>query len=813
MKLATAAVMARRGAVKNKTPAPIQITSEQLLREAWDHHRPHVKEASTVRFADLEELHEHQAHQRKQYEERLMRNRTHLSLWLRYAKWEASQHNVEHARSVYERALDIDPRHLPFWISYAEFEMSLRMVNHARNVFDRAVPVLPRKMDLWLKFAYMEEVLGNVKAARAVFLRGIEWRLPVKFYAAFVGFEERHMRDEDGEDGEGVGNALRRWCEDWPQGRVYERLALWERKKGRLAQARAVYEEAIRRVKPPSSLRPHFYREFAQFEAETCQEIERAAAIVKFAKSIHPDMDIGGWWKGQEDLSEEAAWIGKRRDEFKKRIKENPEDWSEWHSWMTLEGESYVSAVSERLIEKEQARENMDDLFLKLKEAPIENVQRKLSKKNVDRMDKEQWGPYAYLWVRYAVFLESIGSTQEASDIYKDCLNRICAGRMGGHMFSSIWILAAELEIRKGSPESARKLLGVALGILRKLGRPGDKVYERYIDLEVALGEVDRARTLFEKWVESAGLMAETDNERKCGEAEVLVKWAKMEDELSEFDRARALFEVAVKNFATGQWQGEDELDGGDFSNANVDMIMLQTELAVWRSYIDFEMLQSLSNVVKLYERLIERFPKGYVWRSYGEFASANLSVEDIRSIWKRGDESLHVQLVESTGEDGVANLRKERVSLLEAWKEWEESLGPEEGQVAAVEARLPKKVKRKRMLADQSGWEEYWDYMWVEEEESGANAHLEGWSLDGGLGILAAARKWKKGTESDEEMEDTMSRKRKPNQRQEEGHEVHAIAQDEEQEAENRDDKHNLGIFAAAQQWKKRKLTETEKE
>ena len=307
--------MTTRGSVKNKAPAPIQITSEQLLREAWDQqklqltHKSTTSQKAPLRFHDLSELHIHQAQTRKNYEDRLMRNRLHHSLWLQYARYETSQHNLQHARSVYERALEQDSKHFPFWIDYAEMEMNARMVNHARNIFERAVEVLPREMKIWLKFAYMEEVLGNVKEARRVFRRGIEWRLGKKFYKAYLGFEERHRKDAEGGDKgvgkereemeeekfDGVEEALELWCRDWPDSRVYERLALWEQGRKRNDRARQVYEEGFRRLQPPSQVRAEYYREFARFEQQVCGEHERANAIIGYAKKVHPDMDIGSW--------------------------------------------------------------------------------------------------------------------------------------------------------------------------------------------------------------------------------------------------------------------------------------------------------------------------------------------------------------------------------------------------------------------------------------------------------------------------------------------------------------------------------------
>lgn len=60
--------------VKNKAAAPIQVTAEQLLREAVDRQEEKVQ-APTQRFADLEELHEYQGRKRKEFEDYVRRNR------------------------------------------------------------------------------------------------------------------------------------------------------------------------------------------------------------------------------------------------------------------------------------------------------------------------------------------------------------------------------------------------------------------------------------------------------------------------------------------------------------------------------------------------------------------------------------------------------------------------------------------------------------------------------------------------------------------------------------------------------------------
>src|SRR5258708_15688017 len=89
--------------VKNKAAAPIQISAEQLLREAVDRQEPGTQ-APTTRFGDLEELHEHQGRRRREFENRVRRNRLNLTSWVGYAGWELAPEEDPRARPVFERA-------------------------------------------------------------------------------------------------------------------------------------------------------------------------------------------------------------------------------------------------------------------------------------------------------------------------------------------------------------------------------------------------------------------------------------------------------------------------------------------------------------------------------------------------------------------------------------------------------------------------------------------------------------------------------------------------------------------------------------
>jgi crooked neck len=67
--------------------------------------------------------------------------------------------------------------------------------------------------------------------------------------------------------------------------------------------------------------------------------------------------------------------------------------------------------------------------------------------------------------------------------------------------------------------------------------------------------------------------------------------------------------------------------------------------------------------------------------------------------------------------------LKEERLLLLNAWREVEKEKGDDAG-LAAVEAKVPQKLKKKRMVTNENGeemgWEEYYDYHFPDDQVRG---------------------------------------------------------------------------------------------
>ena len=64
--------------------------------------------------------------------------------------------------------------------------------------------------------------------------------------------------------------------------------------------------------------------------------------------------------------------------------------------------------------------------------------------------------------------------------------------------FGKIWMLAAQFEVRQKNLVAARRLLGRGIGMTAK-----ENVFKGYIEMELQLGEVDRCRAIYSKYIES----------------------------------------------------------------------------------------------------------------------------------------------------------------------------------------------------------------------------------------------------------------------------------------------------------------------
>ncbi|KPM06266.1 crooked neck-like protein [Sarcoptes scabiei] len=659
--------------VKNKAPAEIQITAEQILREAKERELEIVAPPPKQKISDPDELADYQLRKRKFFEDNIRKNRLAFSNWIKYAKWEESQQEIQRARSIFERTLDVDPRNIKTWLKYAQMEMRNRQINHARNILDRAVLILPRVNQFWYKYIYMEEMLNNIPGCRQVFERWMDWEPNEQAWFTYIKFELRYNEIDRARE------IYSRFVTVHPDVKNWIKFAHFEEQHGFVENSRDIFEKAIEFF-GDDYLSERLFMSFARFE-ENQHEYDRVRIIFKYALEKLPVENRQNIFKQYSIFEKkhgnrfeiEDIVFSKRKTHYEDELKQNPYNYDLWFDYI-------------RLLEDEGDVEKIREIYERaVANVPVLN-------------EKKLWRRYIYLWIYYAVYEELKNKDYEKTrEIYKFLLEKLIPHKT--FTFAKIWIMAAKFEIRQNDLAAARKILGTSIGLC-----PKDKLFRKYIELEIQLREFDRCRILYQKYLEFSP--------HNCV---AWMKFAELENILGETDRARCLFEIAI------------------------DQPKLDMPEVIWKAYIDFEIEQEeFDSARKLYERLLTRTEHVKVWISYAKFellANKNdqtNAVINARKIYDRANQSLK-------------NMEKEsRLMLLEAWLEFETQHGDEKSLVA-VRKQLPKKVKKRRKIrtddGNDVGWEEYFDYIFPNETENAV--HLK---------FLEMAKKWKHDKQQQEE-------------------------------------------------------------
>ena len=690
--------------VKNKAAAPVQISAEQLLREAVDRQELALQ-TPTQRFADLEELKEYQGRKRREFEDYVRRNRVRLANWLQYAQWELEQKEFARARSVFERALDVHPNNTrtilsshhneyfaennptdfttELWIRYIQAEIKNRNINHARNLLDRAVTRLPRVPSLWYQYLYVMEMLGDIPGTRQVFDRWMKWEPDDQAWNAYIKLEKRYGEFDRARE------IFRAFTMVHPEPRTWLKWAKFEEEYGTSDMVREVFQNAIQTIAETigdEAVDEKLFIAFARYEVRL-REYDRARAIYKFgldniprsrSMALHSQYTTFEKQFGDKDGVQDVI-LTKRRRIYEEKVKENPKNYDVWFDYARLE---------ETGGDAEQIRE--------VYERAIAQVP--------PTKEKRHWRRYIFLFLFYAIWEErEAKDIERARQVYDTCLRLIPHEKF---TFAKVWVAKAHFEIRQGQLTTARKTLGRAIGMC-----PKDKVFKEYILLEQKLYEFERCRVLYEKHV--------LYNPSNC---QTWIKWAELERGLDDLDRTRSLYELAI---------GQPVLDMPE---------------VVWKAYIDFEEEEGeYDKTRELYERLLEKADHPKVWISYAQF-EINIPDEDAAEEEEEGAEERPVS------EEAKARARKiferahksmkdrelkaERVSLLNAWLSFEKTHGSDE-DVEKIQKQMPRKTKKKRKLDDDT-WEEYIDYVFPADDQqtkklSNLLAMANAWKNTGG--------------------------------------------------------------------------------
>lgn len=716
---------ARAPRIKNRAPAPVQISAEQLLREAQERQDAPFQGVKQ-KVEDYEELEEYRSRMRTEFETRIRRVKHAIDAWIKYAVWEARQGEMARSRSVFERALDVDAHHLQLWTRYIETELKARNSQHARNLLDRAVSILPRIDALWFKYVHLEELLGNVNGARQVFERWMAWQPEERAWDAYIALEVRYKELER------ASQVWQRKVDVHSEPKQFIRWAKFEEDRGAVEQARVVFAKAMEYYgedEDRMEMAQTVYTAFAKMETRM-QEYERARVIYKYALERLPRSKSAGIFSSYNRFEKqfgtrqgvEDTVLGKRRIQYEEELTgvDANVNYDTWFDYTRLEEDAYRSllAVGASLDSDEarKARGRVREVY----ERAVSNVP--------PSQEKRHWRRYIFLWLNYALFEEiDVGDYDRSRQVYKAALGVV---PHKAFTFAKLWLNYAHFEVRRLELQSARKVLGTAVGMCGK-----EKIFKGYVELELSLKEFDRARKLYERALEW-----DPSNSRTW------IRFAELERNLFDIERARGIFDLAIRQST---------------ESAGLDMPEV-----VWKAWIDFEFDErEWANVQNLYERLLERTGHVKVWVSYaqswmaaaiaeeedededeedeeeekeGEPASERTLTEDQvqtrQARRQRAIEKSRETFNRAYRDLKIKGLKEERVVVLEASKVFEAAHG-DEASLKAVEDKMPRVVKKRRATENGAGMEEYYDMLFPDDEDAKAKPSFA---------LLQAAHAWR---------------------------------------------------------------------
>lgn len=491
--------------VRNKVAAAVQITAEQLLREAKDRQELEAP-VPRQKLHDKEELIEYRIGKRKYFEDLLRKNKNIVGTWTKYAAWEEKQGEYERARSIFERCITNNPRNHSLWMRYGEMEMKAGNINMARNMWERCTTLMPRVDQFWIKWVLMEQTAGDFAMCRQVFDKWFQWKPQAKAWKMRVKFELKYNEVDLGREVVKRMVVLMNDADAW----LY--YAKFEERHGKAAHCRRVWEEALEALGEQAEER--VWIGFAKFE-ERQKEFERARTIYKLAldRATREKRDelfenlqqFEKQFGGRESI--EDATLAARRVAYEESLRERPDLVDTWINYARMEEAAAATT---------KGAEACRDVYERAI-AAVPKVR-----------EKQYWARYIYLWIMYAFFEEvDMESVENARKVWQLCIQHIPHSQFS---FSKVWIFYAQFELRHAGIEACRKVLGHAVG-----KHPRPKLFNFYIELEHELGEISRVRKLYENWLKSQPVSGA-----------VWGRFAEFEARLGENDRATAIFELGV---------------------------------------------------------------------------------------------------------------------------------------------------------------------------------------------------------------------------------------------------------------------------
>ncbi|BFU19005.1 crooked neck protein putative [Entamoeba histolytica] len=459
--------MSNKPIIKNREFAEIQITAEQLIREARDNQTPsYTRPKMTIH--DEEELQAYRLTKRKEFEQGVTKERQNPKRWTRYAFWEEEQGEYVRARSIFERALEQDYTIADTWMKYVDFELRNNQVNKARNILERATSLLPMVYKLWFKYVRLEETVENFDHCKEVFEKWMTFKPGEYPWLAYIKFEIRIGEIKVAKElFEQANQQLH--CEE-----IYKEWVEFEKRFGTVESTRELFNKMAKDIEVCQN---SYYQMFAEFELSQ-GEIERARQIYLFgidhSKEENKRILLNNYVKfekinGEMKDVDNAIWK-KRRFEYEQKIQENPFDYDTWYDYIQME------------MNEIQSEETTTMLY------------ERIISQTPQEITKEKWTRYIEFWVLYARYEEKLQHYENAFDIFSRTIKIIPHKYF---TFKKVWRAYANYARRRKNIPLVRKIYGAAIGWCHK-----DDIFKDYIEFETENGEQERIHKIQAKWNE-----------------------------------------------------------------------------------------------------------------------------------------------------------------------------------------------------------------------------------------------------------------------------------------------------------------------
>ena len=292
-----------------------------------------------LKYAMWEESQHELDRARSVYERAVDEDPRNVTFWLKYAELEMRHRNSNRARNVWDRAVHILPRQTQLWYKYAFMEDVLGNYVGERLVFERWMQWNPAE-PAWLAYAKFELRVGQVARARSVYERLVAARPSVSAWLRYARFEEAQHDTARARDvytraidalsngtssGDGDGDDGSSELGDDP--RLFVAFAAFEQRAHEDERARAIYRYALDHV--PRARADALYAAFATFEKthgtrESIEDVLASQRRLHYEEQLAaappgapPDYDV---WFDYIRLEEEHGDIAQIREVYERAV-------------------------------------------------------------------------------------------------------------------------------------------------------------------------------------------------------------------------------------------------------------------------------------------------------------------------------------------------------------------------------------------------------------------------------------------------------------------------------------------------------------